>query len=256
MSRRIRAFTLVELLVVIGIIALLISILLPSLTQAREQAKSVQCLSNLRQVSLALQMYVNDNSGWFPCYTFEFQGVPKPAAGGQFGWNDTLVRKGYLPTPKVFDCPSFEAETPDWNNLPQNHLDSEWTWAVWTEYGYSMGMIGATWTGTTLKQLTTPAKQSQVKNPAETIVLTDTRYYADGIWQGMRGYFVTWTDYDPAPGDRVGMGIPDARHGRKTTVNVAWVDGHCSAVTVKDYERPLGSGLTNLLDESNFWDLK
>lgn len=255
MSRRSKAFTLVELLVVIGIIALLISILLPSLNQAREQAKSVQCLSNLRQISLSFQMYLNDNDGWYPAYTFQFQGVPQPPAG-IFGWNDALMRAGYLQTPKVFDCPTFEAEFPDWNNLPDNYLDNHWDMAVWTEYGYSMGMIGATWTGTTLKQLTTPAKQTKVRSPSETIVLTDTRYYADGIWQGMRGYFVTWTDYDPAPGDRVGMGIPDARHGRKNTVNIAWADGHCSGIMVKDYERPLGSGLTNLLDTPNYWDLK
>lgn len=68
--RKTRAFTLVELLVVIGIIALLISILMPALNRARESAKRAQCLSNLHQQGIYLSMYVNQYKGALPVGTY------------------------------------------------------------------------------------------------------------------------------------------------------------------------------------------
>ena len=60
------AFTLVELLVVIGVIAVLVAILLPALSKARKQAQTTSCMSNLRQVGLAMRMYTSENKGWLP----------------------------------------------------------------------------------------------------------------------------------------------------------------------------------------------
>src|SRR4051794_7461179 len=64
--RQTTGFTLIELLVVIGIIAVIISMLLPSLNRARQQAYSAQCLSNLKQVGQAALIYAAENKGWLP----------------------------------------------------------------------------------------------------------------------------------------------------------------------------------------------
>jgi prepilin-type N-terminal cleavage/methylation domain-containing protein/prepilin-type processing-associated H-X9-DG protein len=102
--RRIRGFTLVELLVVIGIIALLISILLPSLSKARRQAKTVQCQSNMRQVAQGLLMYINDNKGKFP----PAQAVPNPVWTEGFWWPDALVMGQYVNAPSMYSQPNSQ----------------------------------------------------------------------------------------------------------------------------------------------------
>src|SRR5262245_44673620 len=85
-----RGFTLIELLVVIGIIALLISILLPALGRARRAAVTTSCLSQLRQVGLAINLYATTNKGWFPSCGPNRDFRLKPG-GTVLSWPDRLV---------------------------------------------------------------------------------------------------------------------------------------------------------------------
>jgi prepilin-type processing-associated H-X9-DG protein len=88
---RTAAFTLVELLIVIGIIAVLISLLLPALAKARFQAKVITCASNHRQIYLAMVMYANDNNGYMPgCNIISGdRGADYWAGSGTYPWEPT-----------------------------------------------------------------------------------------------------------------------------------------------------------------------
>jgi len=91
-----QAFTLVELLVVIGIIAVLISILLPTLGKVRRQANTLQCSSNMRQLATAMIMYIGDSKGRLPAAEF---GANAPAYPYGFSWPNALVRGNYIKAP-------------------------------------------------------------------------------------------------------------------------------------------------------------
>jgi len=133
-----RGFTLVELLVVIGIIALLISILLPALSRARESANTIKCASNLRSVGQGMAQYVAENKGTFPA-AYIYNGMqinagvetPDAAINGYIHWSSFLYRSGrmrgdpslYQTTSgwEMFQCPSISnGGLPPTNTVPQN----------------------------------------------------------------------------------------------------------------------------------------
>lgn len=91
-----RAFTLVEILVVIGIVALLTALIFPVASNVREGARSASCASNLNQIGLALSLYVQDNN----------QRYPLVAQTGGLTWVDAIFP--YAKSPQVFECPSAE----------------------------------------------------------------------------------------------------------------------------------------------------
>src|SRR3954469_12114643 len=108
------AFSLVELLVVIGIIALLVGLLMPALIRARESARTIQCASQLHQLGHAFAMYANANRGrlpyWSGWHVAGGDGTGEDDPGP--GWTEQLAPFYVPPTSPAYNCPDFPPDYP------------------------------------------------------------------------------------------------------------------------------------------------
>jgi prepilin-type N-terminal cleavage/methylation domain-containing protein/prepilin-type processing-associated H-X9-DG protein len=232
MRNRKRGFTLVELLVVIGIIAVLIALLMPALQRAREHARRTVCLSNLRQLAQAMIMYNNENKGKFPAAGTSQQvddwiywendvapnvpvprnpddGLLVPYMGGHF-------------IPESYRCPSDDIDT--------HHAGDFGTY----KYSYTVN------NQICYRDTNTPhdAKQnlvvSSIKHPWQKILFVDesSETIDDGCWN--------WKAYAASDqnmiSNRHDKRNEQARLNVNTTIthggrgNVSFVDGHCDAI--------------------------
>jgi prepilin-type N-terminal cleavage/methylation domain-containing protein/prepilin-type processing-associated H-X9-DG protein len=237
MRYRRRAFTLIELLVVVGIIAVLIALLLPGLQRAREHANRIACLSNLRQLGMAVIMYTNNNRGYFPAPSAD----PSPANPGDPPppWNrdDWIYWKpgrdpnesalvpylGNRFDERLYRCPS---------DIIENHVD----WPTFGRYDYSYSMndqIASKQRGPGQQ-----VKVTQVRKPWEKIILVDeaAETIDDGNW-APRHWF-TLLDKKNMISNRherakeaIKIDLNVFRAGRG---NVAFVDGHADFISRLD----------------------
>lgn len=219
-SRRISAFTLVELLVVIGVIALLISILLPALNRARRMGEQVKCLSNLRQIGNMYALYAANYRGALPPVNSQSSYTPLAVNNKAYGMPHVLGPYWGKP-----EWATLTPGSPYWSVFNFGAIKAEFRRSIFvcqvydrqvddceaykSGYGESQFLYtGKVWTG--YQRFGMPRRLAQVDKPAETIWVADC-----------------WRDWNLGGGGAASVTnrkIDGRRHNNGA--NLLFVDGH------------------------------
>lgn len=196
MGRKRTGFTLIELLVVIAIIAILASILFPVFAKARGKARQAACMSNMKQISLALISYASDYDNCTPCWDTNENATP---ASGHNTWD--VVIMPYMKNTQILVCPDNK----------YNHEATTYS---------SGGTDSGPKRGYAIARYAANIDQDAPPNPVATIMLTEKGAHRPGTKDDAPAEFCQQAGYDK----NYGNGGVDYRHNGGN--NFAYLDGH------------------------------
>jgi prepilin-type N-terminal cleavage/methylation domain-containing protein len=252
--RRTAAFTLIELLVVIAIIAILAGMLLPALARAKAKGEQTACLNNLRQISLIMQYYTDDNKDTFPGHR-NGNVATDDANVSLTNWWGTTIFSYQRPQSNLFRCPSIKGKRLD------NGVKWEWKFDPhMVGFGYNSFFLGVHPYGTMSVSVggvnfeTKPwLKRTTIVNPANNLCIGDGMPKADGFWSSSLWWPTSCMDAK-ASSTRAFEGVDPNRH-RGMGIAV-FNDGHAEARRDAMINPPVdpSSGNAKGVINSRYWD--